>query len=223
VPLYPPVSTANRLRPLFAIAIAACAILLGRFAFDFSREFPLFAVPFCALVVAALGLASLNAFAGNERTYLRFISGRAVRVARPILIALIPVGFLASSLDCTGLALEGCSQFCTFVKLVWVPLIAVVCFAYWARRRAGLVALLLVMSLVPLFPHCVCDNVANRWWIETIGASPECYAWGATGSVLALSSLRNDDRLWPTVVVCGAIVAGSLAFFVAHHYFHFPW
>jgi hypothetical protein len=217
------VNTANRLRPLFAIVIATCAILLGRFAFDFSREYPLFAVPFCALVVVALGLASLNAFAGNERTYLRFISGPAQRVARPILIALVPVGFLASSLDCTGLALEGCTPFCTFVKLIWVPLIAVVCFVYWARRRAGLVALLLVMSLVPLFPHCVCDNVANRWWIETIGASPECYTWGATGSVLALSALRNDDRLWPTVGVCAAIVAGSLAFFVAHHYFHYPW
>ena len=79
------------------------------------------------------------------------------------------------------------------------------------------------MSLGPLCPHCVCDNGAYRWWIETIGESPEGYAWGATGSVLALSSLRNDDRPWPTVVVCAAIVAGSLAFFVAHHYFHFPW
>ena len=220
--LYPPVSTANRLRPLFGIVIAACAILLGRFAFDFTREYPTFGVPFCLLVLAALGLASLNAFAGNRRTYLRFISGPAERVARPILLALIPVGFLASSLDCTGLAPEGCGRFCTFVKLVWIPLIAVVCFAYWKRRRAGLVGLLLVMSLVPLFPHCVCDNVANRWWIETIGASPECYAWGATGSVLALSSLRNDDRPWPTVVVCAAIVAGSLAFVVAHHDVHSP-
>ena len=80
-----------------------------------------------------------------------------------------------------------------------------------------------VMSFVPLFPHCVCYNVGNAWWIDRIGASPLCYGWGFVASVIAVSALRRGPRMWVSVATCGAIVTGATGFFVAHHYFHFPW
>jgi hypothetical protein len=201
---------------ILALALAACAVLLARFAFDFSRAYPLLALPFCVLVAAALLLAVAN---------LRREPADAARpgVTGYLLLALVPLAFLASSLGCTGLSFEGCSPFCTFVKTVWVPLLAVTCLAYALTRHRAALTAVAAMSLVPLAPHCVCYNAANAWWIDTIGASPVCYAWGTTVGVIAVSSLHTGARVWPSLGVSGAVVGGALAFFVGHHYFQFPW
>jgi hypothetical protein len=76
---------------------------------------------------------------------------------------------------------------------------------------------------VPLAPHCLCFNPGNGWWIERLGASPTCYAWGFVVSLIALSALGAGKRAWPSLLVNGAIIGGATAFFVGHHYFHFPW
>jgi hypothetical protein len=196
------------------VAWGACAALLVRFAVDFSGEYALLAVPFCGLVVAALGLgaANLRAPAGDG-------PGRALRWG---LAAAVPLAFLAASLGCMGLAVEGCSPFCTFVKLVWIPLLAGAAAAAASGRRWALVALP-VAALVPLAPHCVCYNAANAWWIDLIGVSPTCYTWGAMVTVVAASSLGTGARPVVSLLLSGAVVGGALAFFVGHHYFHFPW
>ena len=203
------------LRDAMWLAFAASAVLLARFAWDFSAAFPLLAVPFCLLVAGTLGLAAANLRAPASAT--------RTGAAGYALLALVPLAFLASSLGCTGLALEGCSPFCTFVKLVWVPLIASACALYAATRRPFALAAVAAMAIVPLAPHCVCYNAANAWWIDTIGRSPVCYAWGTTVSVLAVSSLRSGARTLASLAACGAVVGGALAFFVGHHYFQFPW
>jgi hypothetical protein len=135
----------------------------------------------------------------------------------------VPLAFLASSLGCTGLAAAGCTPFCTFVKLVWIPLLACACLAFALTGRHGALVTVAAMSLVPLVPHCLCYNAANGWWIDSIGASPVCYAWGTTVSVIAVSSLGTGSRRFASLAVCGAVVGGALTFFVGHHYFHFPW
>ena len=146
------------------------------------------------------------------------------RDAKPaLLLAAIPLGFLASSLGCMGLSLLGCSPFCTFVKLAWIPLLSIVCAIYFFVGKPAWLTAIAVMSFVPLFPHCVCYNVGNAWWIDRIGVSPLCYGWGFVVSVIAVSALRRGDRLWASVVTCAVIITGATGFFVAHHYFHFPW
>jgi hypothetical protein len=100
---------------------------------------------------------------------------------------------------------------------------AIVCAAYFFKEDNASLSAISAMAFVPLVPHCLCFNVGNGWWIDRIGASPVCYAWGFTVSVIAVSALRYGKRAWASLVLCGAIIAGAAAFFVSHHYFHYPW
>lgn len=209
----------NVQRWLLVAASALAAVLLVRFAIDFSAGMPaLLAAPFWALVLAALAVSFANA-----TTRPGAISGPPVTLKRVLLHAAIPLGFIASSLDCTGLSVEGCSPFCTFVKIAWVPLIAISTAAYFFTKRKSVLTAVVVMLLVPIAPHCVCYNVANGWWIERLGASPVCYAWGLAVGAISTGAIRSGARAWLSIAVCFAIIGGATAFFVSHHYFHFPW
>jgi hypothetical protein len=136
---------------------------------------------------------------------------------------MIPFGFLASSLDCMGLSLHGCSPFCTFVKLIWIPLIALICVLYFFSGSEVLLTAIAASLFVPVVPHCVCYNVGNAWWIDHISSSPLCYGWGLVISVIVVGALRTGTGLWWSLMTCGAVIGGAVVFFVAHHYFHFPW
>lgn len=215
------------------IGVGVASVLLLRFAVDFWEGMGLIlAAPFVLLVVVALGIAidnlrtlreaadfddkSLDLESTNSQTRIAF--------PRAILFAAVPVGFLASSLDCTGLNWQGCTDFCTMIKLAWIPLITIVSLvAFFRPLYKRWLTLLTLMSFLPLVPHCVCYNVGNAWWIDRIGASPTCYAWGFVVSLIAVPALRRNKRLWSSAVVCGAIIFGALGFFVAHHYLHYPW
>jgi hypothetical protein len=220
-------------RLLLVVGLGLAALLLGKFAIDFLAQDLLLGVPFTMLVLATLITGATNLF---KRSSPADDISRAVlspkttarvawrTAAAPILlVAGIPLGFLASSLDCTGLFLSGCSHFCTFVKDIWVPMIAFGGIGYLVTRRPSLLLVMTTMSFLPLVPHCVCYNVANAWWIDHVGASPECYSWGLAVSVISLSSMTRGVNRWLSVAVCYTIIAGASAFFIGHHYFHFPW
>jgi hypothetical protein len=193
------------------------ALLLVRFAVDFTAETNLLlGAPFWLLVIAALAVCLWNLAAGPATNSLP-------KVSRILLSAAIPLAFFASSLDCTGLSVEGCSTYCTFIKAAWVPLIAVVCVTYFFTGRDWLLLAVSAMSFATLAPHCVCYNPGNGWWIERLGASPVCYAWGFVVSVACVGALHKGARAWPSLIISGAIIGGASGFFVAHHYFHFPW
>jgi hypothetical protein len=164
----------------------------------------------------------VNALSSPQASFDNVDKTRDCRM-RAVMLILAPVAFFASSLDCTGLSLRGCSQFCTVIKLVWIPLIAAVCAWYYTGRDRRALAALSIVSFVPIVPHCICYNAANGWWIDRIGASPECYAWGFVVTSLLVGSLAAGKRQLITLGVSLLIVAGSLGFFVAHHYFRFPW
>jgi hypothetical protein len=208
---------------LLRLGLVISAVLLIRFAIDFSEGMKWWlAAPFCLLVIVALGVGVANVFSVVKSENVT--THRPLRDAKGVLLlAAIPLGFLASSLGCMGLSLQGCSPFCTFVKLVWTPLIAAVCAGYFFSGKQGWLTAIVAMSFVPLVPHCVCYNVGNAWWIDRIGASPLCYGWGFVVSIIAAGALRRAEGLWPSLVVCFAIIAGASAFFVSHHYLHFPW
>jgi hypothetical protein len=211
-------------RLLFWAAWAIAAVLLGRFSLDFIREMPaLLAAPFVLLVVVTLAIAAMNIVSARDSAPAALERTRAGVVATALLLLSVPLGFLASSLDCTGLSLAGCTPFCTFIKTVWIPALALACIALAVRRSLLLVGLILLMSVVPLAPHCLCFNVGNGWWIERLGASPTCYVWGFAVSLIALGAIRAGKREWLSLLVNAAIIGGAMTFFVAHHYFHYPW
>ena len=196
------------------------AVLLIRFAIDFSIEMKWWlAAPFWLLVIAALGVSTANAFGARA---LEHKADSTLR-KKTLLLAAIPLGFFASSLDCTGLSLQGCSPFCTFIKLVWIPLMAVACLVYYFTHKPRWLTVIVLMSLAALVPHCVCYNVGNAWWIDRIGASPLCYGWGFVVSMIAVGALRRGTVSWPSLLVSFTIIAGATTFFASHHYFHFPW
>jgi hypothetical protein len=214
---------ADRLQQwLLRIGLIVSAVLLIRFAIDFSHGMKWWlAAPFWLLVIGALGVASFNLFGSSTRQSSN--QSQIGNLKREMLLAAIPLSFFASSLGCSGLSAEGCSPFCTFIKLIWIPLIALVCGIYvFAPRRVWLTTIA-VMSFVPLFPRCVCSNVGNAWWIARIGASPVCYVWGFAVSVTAIAALRSGTRLWLSFVACYTVIAGATGFFILHHYYQFPW
>jgi hypothetical protein len=216
-------------RLLLVVGLGLAALLLGKFAIDFLAQAPVLGVPFALLVLATLIVGATNLFKRSRIAGTRQDSDpKTAEPARQsvvlvLLVAAIPLGFLASSLDCTGLSFSGCTHFCTLVKDIWVPMIALGGIAYLATRSRAVLLVMTGMSFLPLVPHCVCYNVANAWWIDHIGASPECYSWGLGVSVVALSSVTRGINHWISVVICYSIIAGASAFFVGHHYFHFPW
>ncbi|MEK6284120.1 MAG: hypothetical protein AABO57_00090 [Acidobacteriota bacterium] len=205
---------------LLRAGLAIGAILLIRFAIDFSDgTIWWLAAPFWLLVIATLGVGIANVFGASKPETPR----ESRSEPRALLLAAIPLALLASSLDCMGLSLRGCSPFCTFIKLAWIPLIAAVCAIYFFKSGQGWLTAIAAMSFVPLVPHCVCYNVGNAWWIDRLGASPLCYGWGFVVSVIALSALRSGAHFRLSLALCFTVSSGAIGFFVAHHYFQFPW
>jgi len=203
------------------------ALLMIRFAIDFaSRMSWWLVIPFCFLVVGSLSLSLVNVLSVNS-VKNRAIDSKSKRERRNIgwglLLAAIPISILTSSLDCTGLNPYGCSPFCTFIKLLWIPVIAGLCVVYFIVGTSVWLALINLAAFVTLIPHCVCYNVGNGWWIDVLGASPLCYAWGFLVSVLVLGAIRSRANLALSLLTSFTIVIGSIGFFVSHHYFHYPW
>jgi hypothetical protein len=211
-------------RALLFVAFLISTILLIRFTIDFFIEMPgLLAIPFLILVTAALLIAAMNLLALIRKTSEQVFSSKLSTTAKGLLLASIPLGFLASTLDCSGLALQGCSAFCTAIKLLGIPLIVVVCAIYFFKPASSLLMTIIAMSFVSLVPHCICYNVGNGWWIEHFGASPMCYVWGFVVTLISASTIKSGERVWLSLWVNGAIIGGALTFFISHHYFHFPW
>jgi hypothetical protein len=210
------------------MSLLVSMVLLYQFAFDFIRMMPpLLSLPFVLLVVSAIIVASLNLFVifknKTGEGLRRNDESTANRPARFALLCAVPLGFVASSLDCSGLSLQGCTPFCTFIKLIWIPAIAIVCLLDFFKEKSWLLLLISLMAFVPLVPHCLCYNVGNGWWIDHFGASPMCYAWGFVVTLIAASAIKSGNQLWLALLLNGAIIGGAFTFFISHHYFHFPW
>jgi len=214
------VARLDKLQPaLLAAGLLAASVFLIRFAIDFSSEMsPTLAVPFWLLVLATLLVAGANLLRGGE--------GRRQNLAeraRPLFLLAIPLGFISSSLSCMGLTLWGCTLGCSVIKLAILPAIAITCAAYYFEQRSWALTLIAALSFATLAPHCLCYNVGNGWWIDRMGASPICYVWGFAATLVSVAALRTGALIWPSLAVCASIIGGSLAFFVSHHFFHFPW
>jgi hypothetical protein len=209
-------------RIVFVLGWIAAAALLLRFAWDFTAAFwppggvrRALVPAFWALVAAALALPAVNVLRARTKVV-------PSPPAATVLRATVPLAFLASSLGCSGLAVAGCSGICTALRWVGIPVLAAAAFVSVGGRRLPPHALL-ALAAIGLVPHCVCINPANGWWVARLGASPMCYAWAFAAALVAFSTESAAGRPLPALLVNGAIVGGSLAFFAGHHFLGYPW
>jgi hypothetical protein len=212
-------------RIAFTLAWLLAAALLLRFGYDFTAAFwpaggaPRLLVPaFWALVGATLAVSAANilrARRGVEAETGTSPAGTALRAA-------VPVAFLASSLGCSGLSPGGCSTACTLIRWVGIPLIAAAVLVPFSGRYLP-APLVLALAAISLVPHCICINPGNAWWVAKLGASPMCHAWSFSAALVALSAVSSPGRPLASLLVTGAIVGGSLAFFASHHFAGYPW
>ena len=117
---------------ILLLAWIVSAVLLASFGYGFYSEMSVWlSAPFLVLVLLSLFVGGANVASFLQRPSGKESDGRKPR----LLLAAIPLAFVAASLDCTGLSPYGCTGFCTFIKVIWIPLLAVVCGA-WVWRDA---------------------------------------------------------------------------------------
>lgn len=207
-------------RWLVLITAAAVLIVYTRGTYDFSRFEPLVAVPVWLVFLGTFWLVATNLLTAFRGTETANAAGWWSRFA---LVAAIPVGLLASGLDCTGASLSGCSPVCSFLIKIWTPLVALAAAAYVVTGRPWLLTAVTAMCLVFLVPNCRCYNPMNSWWLHRLRLSPACFAASLWVGVIAITAL-SWRRLVPlAAVACWLINTILLGFFVGHHYFQFPW
>jgi hypothetical protein len=174
-----------------------------------------------------LQLGATGFFAAMGVSALLFITRLAGAFPRPIstsrglspglrwtLALLIPGDVLAMGFGCGG-----CTLIClSLLAGAWM----MAGLAALEVKRGRGAPLLLTLSLLYATPHCICANVINRWWIEQLGASPNCYAFALLGIGFAVLGLRG---VWPrwALVLAAAPGGAAVAFGIGHHIFAYPW
>ena len=221
--------TTSRLlqRWLFLSGTVLTSLLLIRFTVDFARSAsPILTIPFAVLVLAALALSWSYGFAQfkNAADNQRLSPGSSKnRKAFALLLVMMPMGIVASALDCTGFSIAGCTPICTLLKTTWLPVLILLGMVFWFSEEWYTLALLTASVLVFAVPHCVCYNFGNGWWIDRIGVSPVCYAWGMMVSLISIGGIATGRWILHAILINSAIISGATAFFVGHHYFKYPW
>ncbi len=209
---------------VLAVAVAAaffpCASLLLSMAYDFGHENILVCILltlFFALVVCLIARNALYAFR-------RRLPEPPLNCWKRLLLAsAIPAGFFACALGCMGLPLRGCSPTCALLSLFGIPAAAIGSLLYVLWPRPGILLLMLALSMSFLIPNCACDNIVNHRWITWLGLSPACYSMGMTIALLSVSTLLTRRRVALSASCSWLGVTGCLAFFVCHHFLHYPW
>ena len=205
---------------LLALGLIPAAVLLGRLAWDLGGLGPWLAVPIWIFYASFLVLGSahaLSALRGKE------VGAPSSTVKRVALGVVIPVSFLASMLDCMGLAFVGCTSTCGFLMQIWAPFVGVLAVAHVLTGRRGILVVMNAAILLFVVPNCLCSNPINRPWIELLGQSPACYAGSFGVSLVALGALWSGKWTAPSIVVTWLATLAMLAFFVGHHFYDYPW
>jgi len=201
---------------VLALLCAAAFVLLAKLGHDLAA---LGLWPIWALFALAFGAAGANVLAVLRGEGSPLAPGRA----RTALLAIVPLSFAASVLDCMGLSFHGCTEACTALIQLGVPAVALLALA---TRFTGSSAAFSALSLAPLaflYPNCLCRNPINRDWIDWLGQSPACFASAVGVSIVCLAALHSGKRVTASLVAAGTMLACQLAFFVGHHFFRIPW
>jgi len=197
-----------------------CAFLLLSAAYDFGREYILIGILPTLFIAGVIWLIASNVlFAFRWRLPKPPLN----RWRRLLLASAIPAGFFASALGCMGPSLRGCSRTCAWLSLFGISAAAIGSLVYTVWPRPGILLLMLLLSMSFLVPNCACDNVVNHRWIAWLGLSPACFSMGVIVALLSISTLHTRQRVVLSASCSWLGVAGSLAFFVGHHFLHYPW
>jgi hypothetical protein len=140
-----------------------------------------------------------------------------------LLALAVPVAFLAAAMDCMGLSFVGCTSACGFLMHYAAPATALCTLLFAATGARGWLFAANLLALAFFVPNCTCSNPVNRGWIESLGRSPACFASAVGVFLLASTTLVTGRKTLLATLLAWGVVATTLAFFVGHHYFHFPW
>ncbi len=99
------------------------------------------------------------------------------------------------------------------IALLIVPFIAF--FLYLRGKKEAGIFILLVSSLLLLFPNDECFNPFNYWWIRKVGASPLTYLPVMYAILFAVAGLYGKNKYLITFILFGLCV-GSLAISLGH-------
>jgi hypothetical protein len=205
---------------LLALGLLPAAVLLGRLAWDLGGLGPWLAVPIWIFYGSFLVLGSAHALAALRGKEASAPLSTAKRVALGVVI---PVSFLASMLDCMGLAFVGCTSICGFLMQIWAPFVGVLAVVHVLTGRRGVLVVMNAAIFLFVVPNCLCSNPINRPWIELLGQSPACYAGSFGVSLVALGALRSGKWTALSIAVTWLATLAMLAFFVGHHFYDYPW
>ena len=197
-----------------------CAILLLSAAYDFGREYILIGILLTLFFAGVIWLIARNVLFAFRRCLPEPPLNRWTRL---LLASAIPAGFFASALGCMGPSLSGCSHPCALLSLFGISAATIGSLVYIAWPRRGILLLMLLLCMSFLVPNCACDNVVNHRWIAWLGLSPACYSVGVIGALLSISTLHTRQRVVLSASYSWLGIAGTLAFFVGHHFLYSPW
>jgi hypothetical protein len=205
---------------LTAVVFACAAAVLARLCFDLGRMHLVI-----ALCVGAFYLGFLVLVGTNVTSLLRGrdVGAEATRFLHWSLALAVPIAFLAASMDCMGLGFVGCTTACDALMHFIAPATAACTLLYAATGARGWILAATALALSFFYPNCVCRNPVNLWWIRSLGRSPACYASGVAVFLVAGTTLVTRRRVRLAALLAWGVVATTLAFWVGHHYFDYPW
>ena len=204
---------------LMLTALLATTLLFAVATYDFAIQFRWLAIPPALLFIAILytGISNTLTAARTSQALPRSIGPRI------LLTTAIPFGFLASSLGCMGIQLAGCTTTCNLLTRGAIPLTFILALTYIFFPRRWLLTLIASASVIFLIPNCSCDNVINHRWIHLLGLSPACFSLGVTIAMTSIAAISTGRRFWISALLAWSAVSACFTFFIAHHYFDYPW
>ncbi len=205
---------------LLLAGLLLAGVLLGRLVLDLVELQPVFGALAAAFYVGMLlhvGANSVTLLRGSPRA--DSVSARS-RIA---LAAAIPVALFSSALDCMGIELSGCTTECSVLIRGVAPAVALLALLHAFTGGAAWLVAALALAFSLLYPHCVCRNPVNAWWMDLMGRSPACLSSSFAVILIAGSSLAARRRTAIALFLSWGVIGVLIAFWVGHHYFDFPW
>lgn len=139
---------------------------------------------------------------------------------RTFLILAIPIAYVLDSQIC-GLGFKACTVLCNVLSVLLILLALATAIQLYRGRPVGL--LLVLMVVLSLIPHCVCDAPINTIFHNIFGGyAPTCYVIPLATTMYAVAALRGIRTRWSTVLVAVLLVV-TLFIVVGNPLWGFPW
>ena len=139
---------------------------------------------------------------------------------RQILIGSMPLAFIVSSQVC-GLGLMACTTSCHIINIALI--ILALATAVRLYRDQSISAILIIMIVVALIPHCVCLAPINTLWHSMLGGvAPTCEMIPMAATLYAIMAVRGVNVRYSAILIAVLFVV-MVFIIVGGLLFGFPW